>query len=207
MSARSYTRRQLMMEYYEGKPPAGYEWCDYLENNSSAYFNTGVYPDSTIKADIEVKRTATATTQSGIIASADSGSQQFSLIYLANNRMYYRYGNTYINPSSFLFKDSKMHIVMNAGTVVVDGTTTYKNTGVWSGGVATHAIWIFRGASNGAGYSKMRLYSCKLTVGGVLVRNYRPAKRKSDNKYGLWDLVNKTFTASATTSNFVGGNE
>lgn len=205
MDAKYHTRRQLMMECYEGKPPTGYEWLNYIQNTSYAYINTGVYPNSTVRAEIVVERSGTASTTAGIIASADDGRQQFSLVYLTNNRMYYRYGNKYINPSALTFSTGKKTIVMDKNVITMNGSSYTISGTTWSGGTATHAIWMFRGASNSAAYSLMRLYSAKIIIDGEVVRDYRPAKRLRDNKCGLWDLINSTFTASATTSNFTGG--
>ena len=44
------------------------------------------------------------------------------------------------------------------------------------------------------------IYSAKLYDNGVLVRDYIPVKRKSDNKCGLYDMVNNTFVSSATST-------
>lgn len=51
-------------------------------------------------------------------------------------------------------------------------------------------------------YGYRYLYSAKLYDNGVLVRDYIPVKRKSDNKCGLYDMMNNTFVSSATSTDF-----
>lgn len=49
-----------------------------------------------------------------------------------------------------------------------------------------------------------KLYWCKIYESGVLVRDYVPVKRISDNKYGIYDQVNNKFIAP-TNANYTGG--
>ena len=42
---------------------------------------------------------------------------------------------------------------------------------------------------------------------GVLVRNFIPAKRNSDNVLGLYDLVNNVFYTNAGSGTFIAGPE
>lgn len=48
-----------------------------------------------------------------------------------------------------------------------------------------------------------KLYYCKIYESNVLVRDYVPVKRISDNKYGIYDQVNNTFT-KATNKEYTG---
>ena len=55
------------------------------------------------------------------------------------------------------------------------------------------------------GYTSGKVYYCKITVDGTLVRNFVPCYRKSDNIVGLYDLVNGVFYTNAGTGNFAKG--
>ena len=52
-------------------------------------------------------------------------------------------------------------------------------------------------------YAKMKIYQCKIYASGVLVRNYIPVIRNSDNKPGMYDVLNKTFYVNSGTGEFV----
>ena len=51
----------------------------------------------------------------------------------------------------------------------------------------------------------IKLYSCQIYDNGTLIRDYIPAKRISDNKYGLWDKVTKAFYPNAGTGTCTAG--
>jgi hypothetical protein len=50
-----------------------------------------------------------------------------------------------------------------------------------------------------------KIYSCALYNSDVLVRNFIPVKRKSDNVLGLFDSVNKVFYTNAGSGTFGAG--
>lgn len=49
------------------------------------------------------------------------------------------------------------------------------------------------------------LYSLKVSKNSVLLADYVPCYRKSDNKPGMYDLVTEKFYASETTTDFIAG--
>lgn len=55
-------------------------------------------------------------------------------------------------------------------------------------------------------FSKTTLYTMTILKNGVTVRDFVPAKRDSDSKYGLYDLITDTFYTSPNGKNFAGGN-
>lgn len=59
-------------------------------------------------------------------------------------------------------------------------------------------------ANNASELSSITVYSCKIYDNDVLVRDYIPVKRNSDNVCGLWDKVNEVFYTSSSGTNFTG---
>lgn len=51
-------------------------------------------------------------------------------------------------------------------------------------------------------YVDVNIYHCKIWQGNSLMRDYVPAFSKSENKYGLYDKVNKTFSSSFSSTGF-----
>lgn len=62
-------------------------------------------------------------------------------------------------------------------------------------------LWSTGPWRNGRG----KIYTFKVTKNNTLVRDLVPAKRDSDNKYGMYDLVTNAFYLSPNNINFVGG--
>lgn len=63
------------------------------------------------------------------------------------------------------------------------------------------------GANASWRHSDSTIYSATVVKNGVTVRDFVPAKRDSDNKYGLYDLITDTFYTSPNGNNFSGGSE
>ena len=55
--------------------------------------------------------------------------------------------------------------------------------------------------------SYLKVYSCQIFSSDALMRDFIPAKRKSDGVIGLYDLVSGTFFTDANGGNFTGGDE
>ena len=54
---------------------------------------------------------------------------------------------------------------------------------------------------------KAKIYRCKIKSGNNTLFDGVPCKRDSDNKYGLFDIVNNTFYASSGSADYIGGDE
>ena len=107
-----------------------------------------------------------------------------------------------------------------------DTTTVYDVTSVLKSGTQTLTVngstfsGTVSGTSNGKNYwlfgmnrngslnqgSALIMYSTKLYKDGVMVRDFVPARRNSDNELGMYDTVSGQFFTNAGTGDFVAGN-
>lgn len=89
-------------------------------------------------------------------------------------------------------------------------TTSFESTAFYS--YTTNPILLFAvntdgSPSLGASTGELRIYSAKFWVGGVLVGNFIPCKRKTDNVVGMYDMVTKQFYTSANSDTFTAGGD
>ena len=65
-----------------------------------------------------------------------------------------------------------------------------------------------RGDTPNTSYSNthIKMYECKITSNGNLIRDFVPCVRKSDNEPGLYDRVNNVFYTNAGSGTFLKGN-
>ena len=113
---------------------------------------------------------------------------------------------TYLTPDL-----NKHHLIFNVDS-------THKNSfdgTLYGGGInqewtGTYTIPLFCGLDGGTDYvrySKIKLYSCKIYNSyNILVRNFIPCYRKSDNVIGLYDTYTQTFYVNNGTGTFIKGN-
>lgn len=200
-----YTRRSKVMEASQDRPPAGFVYVDYIGNTSSAYIDTGCYPDSDTEVEM-VMENLSNDAYKGVMGVGRTGNYRWGIDIHASSsteaRFYWGNGAVSIGtiPTSSLST-----IKISGKTITLNNRKTTISAG-WTGGALSDPIYLFRMYSGATGCALMKLHGQTIIkTGGVLRRDYRPVKRLSDNKYGLWDKVSQAFFTSPNNANFVGG--
>ena len=191
------------------KLPKEYTQVDYIESTGTQYIDTGFKPNQ----------------DTNIIIDADYSPSRAQLLLGTRRLSFSQNVNALIlgrmsNSSTFLsvYYGSQLYIIektestgrkifqINKEKFYIDNVleNTFESTSYQ----ATDNLTLF--ALNTAGTvsfnSSAKIYSCKIYDNNVLVRDYIPCKRDSDNEIGLYDLVNNTFTTNAGTGVFTYGN-
>ena len=143
--------------------PDGYEWCEYIQNTSSAYINTGCYADNTTKVEM-VMENVTNTAYKGILGTSKTGSPKWGLEQHASSSKaaFFYYGNASYKNVGTIAEGSKTTIEINGATLKRNGTS-YTSSGTWSGGALSNPIFVFREYAGGTGCALMKLYSLPAT--------------------------------------------
>lgn len=189
--------------------PSGYTEVEYIRQNSNynAYINTDVFLfDNKTNSYIVTTKLASefhSNLSCATIISAEVPQSPY-------NGMGYRYKcSTTVNELEFFGGNS------NYSASSVDNgdgtrTITFQSTGdtTWTSSAPLSLLCSFSNTSFTIPfrYADVTIYSSIIVKNGVTVRNYVPAKRDSDSKYGLYDLVTNTFYTSPNGNNFIGGN-
>ena len=118
----------------------------------------------------------------------------------------YRYQSSNLTGTSIPNRQNTFTIVNNE-----DSTQTVTVTSSASQRTYTHTypLTLFCGLNSSRSpfrWTNSKFYYCKVKMNNELVRDLVPCKRDSDNKYGMYDMVSKTFLTSPNNTNFVGGN-
>ena len=182
--------------------PEGYEWCEFIENTSTAYIDTGIKPngDTVAIADINVSEA-----YNYLYGARNGTSVACYLVSNAGTRPTFRYNTgqgqgLITNPLIGRHKvETRKNVLLMDGVQILSRTKATFSTN------NTLYIYAYNGGSIvGNNYSKYKLYSFFIDNGDDS-RDYKPIKRLSDNKYGLWDKVHQTFNVSPNGVNFAGG--
>ena len=117
----------------------------------------------------------------------------------------YRYQSSSLTGTSIPNRQNTFTIVNNE-----DSTQTVTVTSSSSQRTYTHTypLTLFCGLNSSRSpfrWTNSKFYYCKIRMNDILVRDLVPAKRDSDNKYGMYDIVNDVFYGSPNNINFVGG--
>lgn len=203
--------------------PEGYTRLDYIENTNGAHIDTGYYPTPNI--DIEITYSWNSlTTQQRLFGNGDDNSNSSFILenYInSGGKMAYAYNNdtgNWVSTGVTAVTNQKVTIRINGyikryylrnmatnleiKALPLNGTAT-KN--------ATTTLWLFDANRNNGQVASQtpgnfKFYGCIIYESGVLVKNYIPVKRNSDNKPGLYELVNNQFCTDPNNIDFVAGN-
>ena len=158
---------------------------EYIESTGTQYIETGISAKNITKAVIDFQYITVDSSRENQMMSVwvdDSNHMQCGLT-----------GTTFLTGRGTTFSQTSNMTARTTGTSVPVGSPDM-------------LIPLFaQRASAVDRWSIAKLYSCKMYNNSTIVRDFVPVKRISDNEYGLWDKVTKTFYTNAGTGTFTGG--
>lgn len=190
--------------------PTGYTRLNYIESSGTQYIDTEFTPnqDSAIKM-IASPQSITDTNPGGFFFGASyPGYTEGPEAYIWNSGYcvvsnllgsYYK-GTTTVSIGDILdiqFEKNNCNIYRNNLNILTH-TSTYTSY------TSPTTLQLCRIPRQNVYWGIVRIYCCQIYDNGRLIRDYVPV-RNSSGVYGLYDLVNKTFTSSATSTQFTGG--
>lgn len=188
--------------------PAEYQEVEYLSSTGTQYINTGFTPNSdNVRLNFDVSFNSTADQRfcgSNKVVVAMSGSYTGTLAI--------RKGGQWVEGgwSETITTNTKTNFdisISSSQTIVKkdDVTMATYSSGDSLSGDNTFLLFVSRYAPRNYLYGN--LYSFKIYAENVLVRDYVPCYRKSDNVIGMYDLANGVFYTNAGTGTFAKGND
>lgn len=185
--------------------PSEYTKLDYISSSGTQYINTGVYDTQGIKVDATIQWNSLLTGYTTMCGAQDAtssmanGANSLIMKYSDTGQYVWYAGNSngggFI--SNFYTLYSKQHIeassiIGNSYIKINDIYQYYTDTSTRG----SKPIYLFALNNNGtAGYfGNGKIFECKIyNHNNTLVRHFIPCKRNSDNKPGLYDIVNNVF--------------
>ncbi|MBP5177411.1 MAG: tyrosine-protein phosphatase, partial [Clostridia bacterium] len=188
-----------------GKFEDDYTVVEYIQSSGTQYIDTGFTPNSNTRVVAEIDLVTVSDVISHIAFSATPGVRSKEYGFLTNGSDYVsRYGDD-IYLEAFSYPNKPFVVDMDKNVLKIDGETVYTHEQKEFACGCT--MYIFTCNKNGSSYrpSSMKLYSMKIYDNGVLVRDFVPCYRNSDNKVGLYDKVNGVFYTNIGTGEFTYG--
>jgi len=188
--------------------PSGYTQLEYLGSTGTQYIDTGTVPTTNTNFEIKLRYTDITDTQ-GMIGYLSNSEPQTNF-YLAKSMV----------PADVVFASGTAAQRFGLKTISTSVGTlyTYKLTGnslyinnevldVQRGTLSTsNTMYIFsRNNSDLTAGLRAKVYYYKIYDDASLVRNFIPARRDSDGKLGMYDLVSGNFFMNNGTGEFIAG--
>jgi hypothetical protein len=194
--------------------PDEYTQLEYIESSGTQYIDTGLKGNGTTKVHINARYyTTTSAGGSGrIFGSRDAAAVNAFAVGSAsgtastNSTVAFFFGN-----QSYLVTDKP--IILDEWLDIVFDKTTHNINGVDYGDPyndetfeTPQTLKIFGFDNSGTmGVGYVDIAYCQLWNNNILVRNFIPAKRNSDNVIGMYDTVSDRFFTNQGTGNFIAG--
>lgn len=184
--------------------PKEYKQVEYIESTGTQYINTGFIPDNNTTYNLNASITS-STPRVRYIISAGKGSFRNNLYVNASYKLSAGYGDTYYNDNTLAEVNTKYNFILDKNLFYVDNQLL-KTFNEQSFNNDTNVLIFGRNDNDTiVSYDHIRLYNCKIYDNDVLVRDFIPCYRKSDNIPGLYDLVNNVFYTKKGAGNFIIG--
>ncbi len=185
-------------EIIEDSDGVQYYKAEYIENPSTAYINTGVTITTNTSWEIKARKIGSYTSGGHSIFGWRGSTRAFYISINTNKTVYVFHSNLYGNIATGVTITNDHVYAVKGGICYIDGVQKADRSAAksYTGGAA------YLGRYNGSGTNttSARFYYCKLWNGETLVRDFIPVQRISDSVYGMFDLVNLKFYASANSS-------
>lgn len=180
-----------------------YEKLEYIQSSGTQQINTGVYFDMECDS-CQVDFCSTVLNQSGMIFASNNSSNYFWFyhyqgtsalsLYIANSGAQANVGNR-----SWDTRRHKMRYVKKKYYI----DDTYCGTDTRSLPLTDYPIYLC--SWNNAYFYHGRIYGCKIWKKNRLIRDFVPARRKSDGAIGLYDKITDTFYGNTGSGSFIAG--
>ena len=201
-------RRRMMMAAKQGRIlPSEYQLLPYIVIGGSTCFKTGFIPTTMCRVELTFKGVASNSSIAGIYFGCREG---------YNNKSFYFCGrassgsatsitaelgwNTIRTVSANVDAHDKNTIGVHNGEFYINDTILATYTNTFS---PTRELYLFALNNAGSKFTSIStpngyFYSSQIWDNdGNLIRDYVPVKRLSDNRKGIYDFVNNTFTTSS----------
>ncbi len=185
---------------YMPKEPVRYKLVKYLECDGTQYIDTGYVPNANTKWVLDWSLTSLNNSVVNVNGCEQSATSKFD-IYVTTGNMFVNisgstsmnFGTASTNRTTAIIDNKRQQSSANSTT----NTFTYSNAPSYS---------IYIGACNSLGttryYVSGRIYDSQIYENGVLVRDFVPVQRTTDDVLGLLDRVNNVFYTNKGTGTF-----
>ena len=204
------------IEFEEGasRLPTGYTELESISNTSASYIDTGYIPNTDTQLSIVANIHRGTTSWQTLFGARDAinpgGTEYAFFVRLNDNYNFYPRitGDTYTYmPNQTYDEKIEISIIGTTATVVKQNGTSYSytQTGSLSNLSTTLAIFALHNQTGYVDNGIIDLYSFKIYENNVIVKEFVPCKRNSDDVIGLFDIINNVFYTNQGTGSFTAG--
>ena len=186
--------------------PDQYQQVEYLESTGTQYIDTEFKPNNNTKIELTTKIISTIGEYTSFYGARTANTEQFYAFINNTSRSFLiRYNTLDSGAITTIQNDTNITIIQDKNKVYINGNLLYTfSTSTFN---SPYNMYLFRvNNSNASQYPALiKMYNFKIWDNDVLIRNFIPCIRNSDNVAGMYDTVNQVFYTNAGTGTFTKG--
>ena len=203
-----WVKYNWLADYWKELTPDGYERVQYLESTGTQYIDTGVKPKNTTVVETEYFNDVNANRN---IFGASNGIIEANTAYAVNtqgtDQIEFKYGNMnnwQSTPATGVF-NTRFKVKFGQEGIYINGTRLDYTmpTNTFQSNKNLYIFWRAEGNEAYRGIGKV--YSFYISEGNSYVQYLIPMVRTSDNKPGMYDLINHQFLTNQGILDFLAG--
>ena len=192
------------------KLPDTYQSVNYLESSGTQYIDTNFnHTTGTTSYELDIAITSLPNTYHTLFESriTHDGNEAYYIGVQSNGSSYGCIGGNKVNSLGWnIVVNQRYLLYLNPSVgVTVNGTTYSMPYTVSTTYSKSDYIFALNSAGSVIEPTIAKLYGMKIYDNGILIRHFVPCLRKSDQKPGLYDLVNGAFYVNAGSGEFTVG--
>lgn len=200
----------LALAHSESRLPAEYQEVKYIQGKiteNPAYIDTLFVP--TINTVLQVKFSQDNQNQYGFFGARNDPYRFYCATFSTGSQLSCGMTvNTWPSTRVPLTSNKIYDCTVADGTSNINGTSIITPTisaAQWSNSIGTIQLWSLNAAPAFNKDATAKYYLCKIWEDNVLVRDFVPCYRKSDNEVGMFDLVGMSFYTNAGVGSLIAG--
>ena len=189
-------------EYYFPLP-SEYQQVEYIESTGTQYIDTGIKCSQNMSCEIENNFNEL----SGIQLFGAYSSPKRTHYGIVDDRVYMPSVENSLTTEHIFYTNMNYHTFFLSSTVYkYDNEIIANGMFEFTNGLNFY-LFARNNNENVTNYCKSKMTKAKFWIDNKLIKNFIPCYRKSDNKPGLYDLVNNEFYTNQGTGDFEKGDD
>lgn len=212
---RQFTQDEAVELYNSEKGiflPDDYIQLEYIEGTGTQWIDSGVKANQDTVVEIEFEITGNETGYNAIFGARTNSSSNCFLAWskCGNGKIGVQIGNSGSKNCNTTQAENVIYKLKTSnGNITVNGdSANFTPVSDFETPLNVRIFNIANGSTSSSGTGNRiligKVYSFKLYQSEIMIRNMFPAKRKSDNVIGLYDIVSRQFFTNSGTGSFTG---
>lgn len=193
---------EIITNVETGGLPSTYQAVSYIQSSGTQYIDTGIKSASDLKINVTIQYFSGS---SGLLYGGGIGWENQYIQGECDTSSYFAYGNRTANFNQQPTNGAIYNVIQDKNVIYLNDVNKLNLAAATFSTNYNIYLFTFNRSGEVGEFGSYKLKECKIYKSNVLVRQFIPCYRKSDNVIGLYDIVGNTFYTNSGTGDFTKG--